>query len=194
MTGIDFGTYHHTTPEESRAIREYAEKAFSRLLRPLYASRADLRILDAGCGLGFLMSVVANCFPKAAITGVDLFRHGSISSGISIARAMNNMKSLGIESRTVFLEHDLTKPLKSDVEYDLAVSNLLFHNLGKKRFRGYGTIFDALKLGGYFVIGDLFPHDKADMDYFRAGSTLVGESNEMDAGARNYKIKVLKKR
>src|SRR4029077_12499078 len=51
---IDFGTYHHSTPKESKAIRERAEKAFSKLLRPLYPSGAPLRILDAGCGLGFL--------------------------------------------------------------------------------------------------------------------------------------------
>jgi len=72
MTDIDFGTYHHSTPEESKRISESLEKAFSKLLRPLYSSGAILRILDAGCGLGFLTYVAAKCFPKASITGVDL--------------------------------------------------------------------------------------------------------------------------
>jgi 2-polyprenyl-3-methyl-5-hydroxy-6-metoxy-1,4-benzoquinol methylase len=49
---IDFGTYHHSTPNESNAIREQAENAFSKLLRSLYPSGAPLRILDAACGLG----------------------------------------------------------------------------------------------------------------------------------------------
>jgi hypothetical protein len=62
------------------------------------------------------------------------------------------MKSLGIDSRTSFLKHDLTKPLKPDVQYDLAVSNLVFHNMEKKRFKAYETVFDALKPKGYFVI------------------------------------------
>jgi 2-polyprenyl-3-methyl-5-hydroxy-6-metoxy-1,4-benzoquinol methylase len=115
---VDFGTYHHSTPEESKRIREDAKKAFSKLLRPLYPSGASLRILDAGCGLGFLTYVAAKRFPKATITGVDLFRHGSVSA-LSIDRAMQNIKSLGIDSRTSFLKHDLTKPLKSDVPYDL---------------------------------------------------------------------------
>ena len=66
--GIDFGTYHHSTPNESNAIREQAEKTFSKLLRSLYPSGAPLRILDAGCGLGFLMYVVAKCFPKAHVS------------------------------------------------------------------------------------------------------------------------------
>ena len=80
---VDFGTYHYSTPEESNEIRERAEKAFSKLLRSLYPSATPLRILDAGCGLGFLTYVAAKCFPEAHITGVDLFRHGSIS-GISM--------------------------------------------------------------------------------------------------------------
>jgi cyclopropane fatty-acyl-phospholipid synthase-like methyltransferase len=132
MVHVDFGTYHHSTPDESKRIRESAEKAFSKLLRALYPSRAALGILDAGCGLGFLTNVAAECFPKARITGVDLFRHGSVSE-LSLDMAV--MKSLGIDSRTSFLKHDLTKPLKSDVQFDLAVSNLVFHNMGKKKIQ-----------------------------------------------------------
>jgi cyclopropane fatty-acyl-phospholipid synthase-like methyltransferase len=192
MMNVDFGTYHHSTPEESKAIREYAEKAFTKLLRPLHPPRAALRILDAGCGLGFLTYVAAKCFPKASITGVDLFRHSSVSE-LSIDKAVKNMKSLRIESRTSFLKHDLTKPLKPDVQYDLSVSNLVFHNLGKKRFKAYGTAFDALKPGGYFVIGDLFPHGKGDMDYFRERSTLIEELHGGSHGRWDYKIKVLRK-
>jgi 2-polyprenyl-3-methyl-5-hydroxy-6-metoxy-1,4-benzoquinol methylase len=104
MRDVDFGTYHHSTPEESEKIREFAEKAFSRILRPLCRSRTNLQVLDAGCGLGFLTYVAAKCFPQAIITGVDLFRPSSMSE-ISIDKAVNNMKSLGIRlairSRTV---------------------------------------------------------------------------------------------
>ncbi len=189
---VDFGTYHHSTPKESDEIRERAEKAFSKLLRAAYPSGARLLILDAGCGVGFLTYVAAKCFPKACITGVDLFRRGSMSE-ISIHQAENNMRSLGMKSRTSFLKHDLTKPMKSDGGYDLAVSNLVFHNMGKKRFKAYGTVFDALKPAGFFVIGDLFPHDKADMDYFRDRSTLINELDESGSGPWVYKIKVLRK-
>jgi cyclopropane fatty-acyl-phospholipid synthase-like methyltransferase len=189
---IDFGTYHHSTPEESNDLRNRAEKAFSKLLRSLYPSGAPLRILDAGCGLGFLMYVAARCFSKARITGVDLFRHGSIS-GISLDKAADNMRLMGIDSRTSFLKHDLTEPIESNEMYDLAISNLVFHNIGKKRFKAYGTVFDALRPGGYFVIGDLFPHDKDDMDYFGELSTPVNELDESDSGPWPYKIKVLRK-
>jgi cyclopropane fatty-acyl-phospholipid synthase-like methyltransferase len=189
---VDFGTYHHSTPEESNQIRECAEKAFSKLLRSLYPSGAPLWILDAGCGLGFLTYVAAKCFPKARLMGVDLFRHASIS-GISRDKAADNMRSLGVYSRTSFLKHDLTKPMESDAQYDLAVSNLVFHNIGKKRFKAYETVFAVLKPRGFFVIGDLFPQDKADMDYFRQRSTLINELDESGSGPWAYKIKVLKK-
>lgn len=190
--GVDFGTYHHSTPEESDQIRERAEKAFSKLLMPLYPSGAPLRILDAGCGLGFLTWVTAKCFPKARLTGVDLFRHGSMS-GISIEKAEENMKSLGIGSRISFLKHDLTKPLGRDAQHDLAVSNLVFHNLGKKRFKAYGTIFDALKPGGFFVIGDLFPQGKSDANDLPGRLKLIDELHEGDSGPWSFKIKVLRK-
>jgi cyclopropane fatty-acyl-phospholipid synthase-like methyltransferase len=192
MRDVDFGTYHHSTPEESNDIRERAEKAFSKLLRTLYPPGSPLRILDAGCGLGFLTYVAAKCFPKARITGVDLFRHGSLSE-ISMDQASNNMRSLGIDSRTSFLKHDLTKPMESNAQYDLAVSNLVFHNMGKKRFKAYETVFDVLKSGGFFVIGDLFPHGKADMDYFRQRSTLIKELDGSGSRPLAYKIKVLRK-
>lgn len=192
MTDVDFGTYHHSTPEESKQIRQDAAKAFSKLLRPLYPSGAALRILDAGCGLGFLTYVATQCFPKASITGVDLFRHGSMSE-LSMEKAVQNMKTLRIDSRTSFLKHDLTKPLKTDVQYDLAVSNLVFHNMGKKRFKAYDTVFDALKSGGYFVIGDLCPHGKADMDNFRERSTLTNQLDQGASGRWHYQIKVLRK-
>ena len=139
-------------------------------MRSLYPSGASLRILDAACGLGFLTYVAAKCFPKARVAGVDLFRQGSISE-ISMDKAANNLRSLGIDSRTSLLKHDLTKPLESGAQYDLALSNLVFHNMGRKRFKAYGTVFDALKSGGFFVIGDLF--GKADMDYFRHRMTLI---------------------
>jgi cyclopropane fatty-acyl-phospholipid synthase-like methyltransferase len=143
--------------------------------------------------IGLLTYVAAKRFPKARITGVDLFRHGSVSA-LSIDRAMQNIKTLGIDSRTSFLKHDLTKPLKTDVQYDLAVSNLVFHNMGKKRFKAYDTVFDALKPGGYFVIGDLFQHAKADMDYFREWSTLIDELDQGCSGRWHYWIKVLRKK
>jgi len=83
--------------------------------------------------------------------------------------------------------------MKSDVRYDLALSNLVFHNMGKKRFAAYGTVFDALKRRGYFVIGDLFLHGKGDAEYFRERATLVDELDQGGSGRWQYRIRVLRK-
>ena len=189
---VDFGTYHHSRADESNEIRLNAEKSFSKLFRTLYPRSARLRILDAGCGLGFLTYVAAKCFPKACVTGVDLFRHVSMSQ-MSIDKAVNNMRSLGIDSRTSFLKHDLTKPMECDEKFDLVVSNLAFHNMGAKRLKGYETVFDVLKGEGFFVIGDLFPHEKADEKYFREHSTLIAEVHQKGSEPWAYRIKVLRK-
>ncbi|MBX6362082.1 MAG: class I SAM-dependent methyltransferase [Acidobacterium ailaaui] len=188
--GVDFGTYHHSTPEESNVLRNRVEVVFSKLLKDLYPPKTPLQIMDAGCGLGFLMYVAASCFPKAHITGVDLFRHNSMSE-MSVEKAIDNMRSLDLESRTSFLKHDLLKPLETEAQYDLAISNLVFHNMGKKRFKAYETVFNVLKPGGFFIIGDLFPHDNADMDYFHKRSTLLNELDEGSSGPWAYRIKLL---
>jgi SAM-dependent methyltransferase len=189
---VDFGTYHHSTPEESNEIRQHAERSFSKVLRSLYRSGASVRILDAGCGLGFLMYVAAKCFPKAHITGVDLFRHGSIS-GMSMKKAVRNMECLGIESRTSFLKHDLTKPMASDARYDLVLSNLVFHNMGNKRFKAYETVFNLLKPRGFFVIADVFRADADDLPYFRGRAKFMDELDLGGSARWPYKIRVFRK-
>lgn len=54
-----------------------------------------------------------------------------------------------------------------------------------------GTVFDALKPKAYFVIGVLFPHDKADMDHFRERSTPLNELDEGGSGRWHYQNKGL---
>jgi hypothetical protein len=65
--------------------------------------------------------------------------------------------------------------------------------LRKKRFKAHGIVFDVLQAGGYFVMGDLFPHGKGDMGYFRKRSTLLDELDAGSFGRWDYKITVLRK-
>ena len=99
----------------------------------------------------------------------------------------------GNRLRNFVPQADLTKLLKSDVRYDLAISNLVFHNMGEERFKAYETVFDALKPRGCFIIGDLFPRGNADIDCFRERSTLINELDQGGSGRWDYKIKVLRK-
>ncbi len=190
---VDFGTYHHTTPEESRETRKKVEDAFTSIFASLYPPDSVLEILDAGCGLGFLSYVAARHFKHSKVTGIDIFDHESLSEA-SIGRARENMKSLGLNQSVTFVEHDLTKPTKPEGRYDLIISSLVFHNLGKKRFGAYENVFSALKRGGYFVIGDLFPNEGADIRHLTLHSTVVREIEGEGSGRWKYKIKVLRKK
>ncbi len=159
---VHFGTYHHSTAAQSDEIRSWAEKGFVPILLSLHSTNSPLRILDAGCGVGFLSYVAAKCFPKARVTGVDLFEHKSIS-GVPMEKTNSSMKKLRVAPRISLKRHDLTKPLNSRIGYDLVVSNLVFHNIGKRRFVAYENVFGSLKPGGHFILADLFPDAKADM-------------------------------
>lgn len=188
----DFGTYHHSSPEESMNMRGKIAKAFAPLLLSRYPSDSRLMILDAGCGLGFLASVAAGCFPGSRITGVDIFGHDSLS-GASLEKAAANMRALGFESMVEFLQHDLKNPLPVHMKFDLAISSLVFHNLGKKRFLAYETVFSALKPGGSFVIGDLFPSIREDIKFFNRICREVHEEGGEGSGRWAYRILSMKK-
>ena len=52
----DFGTYHHTTPHQSEEVREEAKMLFTKVFDSLPLPRnGKLKVLDMGCGLGFLV-------------------------------------------------------------------------------------------------------------------------------------------
>ena len=190
---MDFGTYHHSNPDESREMRNRVAGAFSAVLLTLYEPHSEIRILDAGCGLGFLSYVAAKTFPESVITGIDTFGHESLSHSSKI-NAENNMKLLEVDSRVHFFEHDLTLPIRSRVKYDLAISSLVFHNLGRMRFAGYENVFTVLKRKGYFVIGDFFPNDKADTKFLTSLFELIEDSRGAGQGKWEYGIKILRKR
>jgi ribosomal protein L11 methylase PrmA len=73
----DFGTYHHSTSVASK-IRAVVKTMFTDAFASLPFRRDDeLRILDVGCGLGFLSYVSAEFYKNAQIT-VDTFEHASL--------------------------------------------------------------------------------------------------------------------
>ena len=64
----DFGRYHHSTQRSSEKIREKIEVLFTEALDDLPFSRDDEpKILDIGCGLGFLSWIYAKYYPNGMI-------------------------------------------------------------------------------------------------------------------------------
>jgi cyclopropane fatty-acyl-phospholipid synthase-like methyltransferase len=156
MEEVDFGTYHHSTPEESIKVREEIKKIFNKgFEKSGIAPDSKINILDVGSGLGFLSNIAANYFVNAKITGIDNFDNESLK-GSSIEKARHNMEILNLSSRVEFINMDILNPESIEGNFDLAVSNLVIHNIGTKRFRAYNNIHDLLKDGGIFLNGDIF--------------------------------------
>ena len=73
---------------------------------------------------------------NAIITGVDTFEDPSLE-GSSIDEARDSARILGFSDRVRFEKKDI---LRSDFRrgnFDLFVSNLVYHNLRRKRFEAY---------------------------------------------------------
>ena len=155
MAEVDFGVYHHTSREGSDAAREAAKVVFLEAFSKTgIDTNASIKVLDAGCGLGFLTYVVLSHYPKATVAAVDKFEGNSLP-GNSLERAKKNAEALGISERVEFVASDLTT-INLKAEYDLAVSNLVFHNLWRKKRAAYKAVAESLKAGSYFLNGDLF--------------------------------------
>ncbi len=155
MDGIDYGTYHHSSREESEDLRVYARELIFRGLKRIGLNRESrLKILDAGSGSGFLAILLAEHFPNSHITAVDLFDKSSLA-GNSIQMLKRNLNLAGVENRVSIIEANLVDFEIQD-EFDLAVSNLVLHNMGRRRFAAYRNIGKALKCDSFFLNADGF--------------------------------------
>ena len=186
----DFGTYHHSTPRSSEKTREKVKIVFTKVFGDLPFSRDDrLKILDVGCGLGFLSCVCAEYYQNAKVTGFDTFEHGSLKDS-SLAKAKNNAKILGFQERVRFQKGDLFSSDYSKGKFDLFVSSLVFHNLGRKRFDAYERLAYWIMSKSYIVLGDLFFDYKLDLRRL-AGLFDTVEKKPSFNICRQYKLLIL---
>ena len=150
----DFGTYHHTTSVASKKIRAVVKTMFTDAFASLPFRRDDeLRILDVGCGLGFLSCISAEFYKNAQITGIDTFEHASLKKS-SIEKAKENARILGFSDRIDFKKGDVFRFTPAE-KFDIIVSNLVFHNFGKMRFKAYSRLLSWTRIRSLIVMGDL---------------------------------------
>ncbi len=186
-----YGTYHHTTPEQSESTRSELKSKFENAFEKIRGKVTVNNIIDAGCGLGFLCAVSAKYFPTASVLGIDLFGSESLPEG-SITLARQNMEMEHIAERVRFLESDLKKLDLKDVEFELIISNLVFHNLGKSRFQAYKNVIKFLKPNGAFILGDFFM-DAGDKKFLSDVLNFEGEITEILHMPMNYSIVIFRK-
>src|SRR5215468_2282243 len=110
----------------SKKVRTVVKTMFTDAFASLPFGRDDeLRILDVGCGLGFLSCVSAEFYKNAQIIGIDTFEHASLKRS-DIDRAKENTRILGFSNRIDFKKGDVFG-FTSAEKFDVIVSNLVFH-------------------------------------------------------------------
>jgi SAM-dependent methyltransferase len=185
----DFGTYHCSTPRASAATREKAKVLFTKAFDGLPFGRNDeLSILDVGCGLGFLSCVCAEYYPKASINGFDTFEHASLKDS-SLKKARKNAEGLGLSDRIIFQKGDIfSTDFRS--KFDIVVSNLVFHNLGRRRFGAYERLARWTTQRSFVVLGDIYFDYKTDARHL---SHIYGSVERIPGSAigSSYKVLVL---
>lgn len=186
-----YGTYHHTTAEQSEIIRSALKTAFIDVFRKIENPDSIELILDAGCGLGYLSEIAASFFDRSSVIGVDIFGSESLPEA-DIEIAENNMKSANLGDRVKFLKADLNGLEFHGSKFDLVVSNLVFHNLGRKKFSAYSKVFDVMKHGGYFALGDFFSGAE-DKNFLSSHLQLLNERKNIDQMPSMFSIILLRK-
>jgi len=188
----DFGTYHHSTPERSKRSRALVAQGFLEAFDMLpFSTGQEVDILDLGCGLGFLSCVCAKFYRRARVTGIDTFEHASLKDS-SLEKANENARIMGLSDRVHFERGDILASDYGDRGFDLFVSNLVFHNLGRRRFGAYSRLLSWMAPNSHALLGDAFREGKGDVKRF---SNIFRIEKEIDPKMSwaPYKILVLSK-
>jgi cyclopropane fatty-acyl-phospholipid synthase-like methyltransferase len=187
----EFGIYHHSTSAASEKARAVAKAMFTDAFASLPFGRDDeLRILDVGCGLAFLSCVSAEFYRNARITGIDTFKHASLKRS-SLDKAKENARILGFLDRIDFKKGDVFRFTPAE-KFDIIVSNLVFHNFGKKRFDAYSRLSSWAEDGSFVVIGEWFFSPKTDIAYLSKTFRLLREIKPK-SGFGRYALLVMSK-
>ncbi|MEM0140163.1 MAG: class I SAM-dependent methyltransferase [Ferroplasma sp.] len=173
MLAIDFGIYHHSTAKQSEELRKIAKimfyEAFDKLSIP---KQRKIEILDVGAGSGFLTYITALYFPNSHITAVDTFTGQSLE-GNSINRMNKNMEASGIFDRVSIIQSDIRDINSINGSFDLAVSNLVLHNLSHHKYSAYRNIKQVIKCSGYFLNADGFIRKNVLVEPFKKDMSKI---------------------
>ncbi len=113
------------------------------------------RLIDIGCGNGLLTIKMALKCPNVSVTGVDYW--GGLW-GYSKEECRKKALKEGLKDRMTFEKASAESLPFGDEEFDIAVSNMVFHEAGKMKDKR-NNIKEALRVvkkGGRFVFQDMF--------------------------------------
>jgi len=105
------------------------------------------KLVDVGCGPGYLIAVIAKSLPHLDIIGVDIAEE-------MLQAATDNLSSSGLRERVKFQRGDVRELPFEDNAVDFVVSSLSLHHWSEPE-PALQEIRRVLKPGGQFLIFDL---------------------------------------
>jgi arsenite methyltransferase len=148
LLSTTLGFYLHTTRRGKFLV--WAEILDSLRLR------GDEQVLDAGCGRGAVLMMVAERLPRGRAVGIDLWRKAD-QSGNGVEAAERNLVAEGVGGRCELMTGDMRSMPFRDGSFDVIVSSLAIHNIRSLagRRQAIEGIARALAPGGRVAIADL---------------------------------------
>jgi SAM-dependent methyltransferase len=132
------------TPQGAVAPSVLLKQMFGHFEPPLFLD-GRLSVLIAGCGTGRHTAAVAQAFPKADITAVDL----SLSS---IAYGKRMLDELGISKRVRMIQTDILEAGRLEGPFDMIQSVGVLHHMAEP-IAGWRVLAGLLRPGGVMKIG-----------------------------------------
>jgi tRNA (cmo5U34)-methyltransferase len=149
-----------------------------------FQNDARVEVLDLGAGTGLLSALIAEAFPRARVTLLDLTPE-------MLAIAKQRLKHAG--KRVRFMTGDFSEAGHSRC-YDLIVSALAVHHLpdgGKRRL--FAHIFNYLAPGGMFINADQVAGETDSIER-RAHEMWLRRVREMKIGERDLRAALARMR
>ncbi len=134
------------TNREQEEQRRFLRKKLVSVLP--FDSKAAIRVLDLGAGGGALSKEILTSFPHAHIVCQDF-------SDAMLSHARQNLAK--ISEQATFIRSDLSTPDWVDSisgRFDAVISSLVMHTVPGRVREIYREVFDIVKTGGCFAIGD----------------------------------------
>ena len=147
--------------------------------------RGDETVLDVGCGNGILILGAAKRLTSGQATGIDIWTGFSGDQQVELFR--KNALAEGVADRAVLKNQDVRKMPFEDGAFDVIVSGLTMHHIGRDAPDALFEMVRVLKPGGRMAIYDVSFAVKQSKKIMRQlGLTIEMDADDMVIGVKGF--------